>query len=159
MFEESEAEEKRRPPSFWLKIAVVVAVAMIVINAFRVNPPRDVANRPVPVVEDTKGPVVEEPVAIEADDIAPFRMSFPYASTLKGSFRVREKGNRVLVILVDEANRKKYIEGGEYATLTATGRNPAGKINRKLEAGTYYLIFDNRGGSASLIVDAAFMVE
>jgi len=159
MFEESEVEDKRRPPSFWIKIALVVAIAMIVINAIRVNPPEEKANRTAPVVEDTKGPIVQEPFTVEADGIAPYRMSFPYSSTLKGTFRARDKGNRILVMLLDEANRNKYLEGSEYTTLISTGRNPHGKIDRKLDAGTYYLIFDNRGGAKPQIVDANFSVE
>lgn len=159
MFAEAEVEEKRRPVSFWLKIVLVVAIAMIVINAIRVNPPEEKANRPAPAVEDTKGPVVEQPITVEADGIIPYRISFPYASTLRGSFRVREKGNRILVMVMDEENRNKYLEGAEYVTLVSTGRNPSGNVNRKLEAGRYYLIFDNRGNTEPVMVDAGFMVE
>lgn len=159
MFERSEVDGRGRPPSFWLKIVVVVAIALIVINAFRVNPPDAIARRQTPFVADTKGPIVQEPITVEVDDNNAYRMSFPYASTLKGSFRVREKGNRVLVLVLDEENRNKYLKGDEYSTLVSTGRNPSGKISRKLDAGTYFLVFDNRGGTAPQIVDAGFVVE
>jgi len=159
MFEESEVKENRRPPSFWLKIVIVVAGAMIVINAFRVNPPEEKMNRPAPVVEDKKGPLVQEPVTVAANSFEAFRMSFPYSSALKGSFRVLEEGNLVLVLVLDEANYTKYRAGGKFTSLVSTGRNPSGKIDRKLEAGTYFLVFNNRGGAEPQIVDANFAVE
>jgi len=159
MFEDSEVKEKRRPPSFWLKIVVVVAIAMIVINVFRVNPPEEKLNRPAPIVEDKKGSLVQEPVSIGSGEFVSYRMSFPYSSILKGSFRVGEKGNRVLVLVLDEENFAKYRDGGEFVSLVSTGLVPAGKINRKLEAGTYYLILDNREGTEPRSVDANFTVE
>ena len=159
MFEDSEVKEKRRPPSFWLKIVIVVAIAIIVMNAIRVNPPEEKMNRPAPFVEDKKGPLVHEPVTVEVNGFEVFRMSFPYSSTLKGSFRVRKKENGVLVLVMNEENYMKYREGENFTPLTSTDRNPSGKIDRKLDPGTYFLVFDNRGGAEQQVVDADFSVE
>ncbi len=159
MFKDSEIKEKRRPPSFWLKVVVVVAIALIVINAFRVKPPPEKVANSDPPVENTKGVLVDGPVAIEPDGFVSHRMSFPYRSTVKGMFRVRERGPRVTAMILDEENLNKWRQGSEYAAATSTGRVPAGRISRVLEAGTYFLVFDNRDGNKPLVVDASFTVE
>lgn len=76
MFEHSTVEEKGHPLSFWLKIIGVVAIALIIINVFRVNSPQGGGTPPVPVVEDTKGPVVQDAISIEPSGFVPYRIAF-----------------------------------------------------------------------------------
>lgn len=159
MFENSDLKEPRPLLMFWLKIILVVAAALAVVNFFRVNPPPDRAIDTPHIVEDTKGVVVKDVVEVAPGSIVSYRLSFPYRSRLKGSFRVREKGTRVLVMVTDETNLSRSPDAIDFSSIVSTGSVPKGVINTTLEAGTYFLVIDNRASIETALVDADFLVE
>ena len=160
MFETSEVREPRRSFSFWLTAAFVLIAILFVVNLVRVN------RRPVqmgdvkPFVEEHfEGSIANERSGIEPGETLPYRVHFNYRSTIKGNFRVVGGEPRVLLLILDESNYEAWARNGEFKSAVSTGKVPAGNVSRVLDAGTYFLIFDNRGSEKRAVLDIEMNAE
>lgn len=161
MFERSEVREPRRSASFWLTAAFVLVAILFVVNLVRVNrqPPRKVSNNQPFVEQHFEGTIANERSVVDAGETLPFRVHFNYRSTIKGNFRVVGGEPRVLFLLLDEKNYNAWAQNAEFAPAVSTGTVPAANVSRVLEAGTYFLIFDNRKSDKRAAVDIDLRAE
>ena len=161
MFENSEIKILRRGPSFWLTAAFCAAAVLFVINLVRVNRPRPqtLQTAKAPVEPHFQGTIANERSAIESGGTLPFRVHFNYRSRIKGNFRVARSEPRILFLILDEKNYEAWARGNEFTAAVSTGNVPAGEISRILDAGTYFLIFDNRSSEIRAVVDIHLRAE
>ena len=161
MFENSEIRILRRGPSFWLTAAFCAIAVLFIINLFRVNrPTTQPSASSTPIVErHFEGTIARERSIIEAGETLPFRVHFNYRSKIKGSFRVAGGEPRILFLVLDNKNYEAWARNVEFAAAVSTGQVPAGEASSVLEAGTYFLIFDNRGSDKRAVVDIELNAE
>ena len=162
MFEDSEIKELRRGPSFWLTAVFCAIAILFVINVFRVNRPHrfSSAAAPTPFVEEHfEGTIANERSVIEPGETLPFRVHFNYRSRIMGNFRVVGKEPRIPFLIVDEKNYEGWSGGREFVSAVSTGKVPSGTISRTLDAGTYFLIFDNRASDKRAVLDIDIRAE
>ena len=96
---------------------------------------------------------------IEAGETLPYRVHFNYRSSIKGSFRAANNDQRILFVILDEKNYQSWANGGEFKSAVSTGKVPAGEVSRILDAGTYFLIFDNRASDKRAVLDIDLRAE
>jgi hypothetical protein len=155
MFEDSEVKMPRRGRSFWFTAVFCVFAALFVFNIFRVNRPPTQTNETTRsfVQEHSEGQIALERSIVEGGDFLPFRVNFNYRSSIKGTFRVAGSEPRILFLILDDKNFESWRTGGEFTTFVSTGKVPSGTVSRVLEAGTYFIVFDNRGAEKRAVVD------
>lgn len=163
MFEHSDVPGRKRPLSFWLKIGAAVVFLLVIANAVRIN------REELPVVTGPdvrvdrfteKGDIVRGLIEVPAGDFLSYRFELPHRFTLKGRFQRIRRKDRITFHVLAEENFHLWKEGREFKFATSTGKVPAGEITRVLEAGTYYIVFDNRDEStASVALDANFEIQ
>lgn len=130
----------------WITIIGCVIIALFVINLLRVNQPAaspEASPAPAPELY-TRGSIVSGNIAIEPGGFLQYKLNFNYKSTVKGSFKVPYGKQWITCLILTEANFEKWKAGEQFETAASTGKVPSGKINRVLEAGVYYLLFENR---------------
>ncbi len=161
MFETSEVREPRRSFSFWLTAAFVTLAILFVANLVRVNPrpPESLVSATPFVEQHFEGQIANERAVIEAGETLPFRVHFNYRATIKGTFYTESNQQRVLFLILDEMNYDAWTRGAGHATAVSTGKVPSGNVARMLEAGTYFLIFDNRGSDRRVVVTVDLRAE
>lgn len=161
MFENSEIQILRRGPSFWLSAALCAIAVLFVVNLVRVNrqPQQNQPSANTFVEQHFEGRIANERSVIEPGETLPFRVHFNYRSTIKGTFRAANNEQRVLFVILDEKNYELWSRGGEYKTAVSTGKVPAANVSRVLEAGTYFLIFDNRASETRAVVEIDLRAE
>jgi hypothetical protein len=144
----------------WAWIAVVVIAILAVIQVLRVNPPAREPSAGPPVVRYTDGTVIDGQISLPAGDILSYPIRLNRTAYLKGEFKTG--GQKVLVecLVLDPENFVKWKQGNEPKTLVRTSKVPAGLVNRRLEAGEYHLVFDNRHSSEQAAkVTVSFSVD
>jgi hypothetical protein len=161
MFENSEIQIMRRGPSFWLSAALCAIAVLFVVNLVRVNrrPLQDHEAAGTFVEQHFEGKIANERSVIEAGETLPYRVHFNYRSSIKGSFRAANNDQRILFVILDEKNYQSWASGGEFKSAVSTGKVPAGEVSRILDAGTYFLIFDNRGADKRAVLDIDLRAE
>lgn len=145
-----------------LTIIGCVIVALFVINLIRLNPPAALQDEaPTPEVSShSDGPIVNGEIAIEPGSFLQYRLNFNYRSTIKGTFKVRYGSPWIACLILTEPNFEKWKAGQEFVATNSTGKVPKGVISRRLEAGVYYLVFDNRTSQQKATsAEADFSVE
>jgi hypothetical protein len=142
----------------WTMILIVVVIIVAGFQIFRVNRESPV-DQVVPVDKYTRGKVVDELLNIGAGSFVNFRINLNRRGRLFGTFAVRGVNASVRILVVDRQNFDSWQRGAEFNFISATGVLPGGKVDRTLEPGEYYLVFDNRNSTADRIVDADFKVE
>lgn len=154
MFENSEVRTTRRSAAFWLTLVFCLLAALFLINLVRVNvPDRKTAAATPFVAPHTEGTIASEVARIDAGGFLSFRANFIHRATVNGQFRVDGNGPWVTFLILDEDNYQKWRAGEEFAAAVSTGRVPSGRVARVLEAGTYFLIFDNRLSETDVVLD------
>lgn len=145
---------------FWLRIFVGVIAVVGIIQLIRVNRPAPVAEqRPAPV-KYTSGPVVEGTIEVPAGEFLSYEIKLNRHATLTGNFKTSGYKGTVGVIALDEANFANWRDGREFKWVSKTGALPGGNLTAKLQAGNYYLVFDNRhSADSNKVVEANFSVD
>jgi hypothetical protein len=124
-----------------------------------IRPAREPSAGP-PVVRYTDGTVIDGQISLPAGDILSYPIRLNRTAYLKGEFKTG--GQKVLVecLVLDPENFVKWKQGNEPKTLVRTSKVPAGLVNRRLEAGEYHLVFDNRHSSEQAAkVTVSFSVD
>lgn len=127
----------------WITVLVVIAAAIAVIQFMRANEPERQRNLPGASLYTT-GTVVDEVLAIPADQYLTFKLNFNKRMKVLGTHSTGDGRKRVLVMIISEADLEKWKAGEDVKPLSQTGYVPRGKIERVIEPGVYYLIYDNR---------------
>jgi len=160
MFETSEVREPRRSFSFWLTAAFIVLAILFVVNLVRVNRRTAQIEPAKSIVEEHfEGTIANERSVIEPGETLPYRVHFNYRSSIKGSFRVAGGEPRVQLLILDESNYEAWARSAEFKSAVSTGKVPAANVSLVLDAGTYFLIFDNRGSEKRAAVDIDLRAE
>ena len=130
--------------SFWLKIAVIVAVILLAANFFRVNREEpSQADRP-PRVEYSSGDVARGQFTIPEDGELSFRILLNRRALLKGDFKSLTRQQPIECLILDKENYDKRKAGGKWEAALRTGHIPGGKLNRELQPGDYRLVITSR---------------
>ena len=154
MFENPEAKISRRGAAFWVTMVFCALSVLFVLNLIRVNAPeRNVAKATPFVPPHTEGKIASELARIDAGSFLPYRANFNHRVTVKGQFSVDRDGPWITMLILDEKNYQQWQNGVDFTTLVSTGKVPFGKVNRVLEPGTYYFVFDNRGSDKDVFAD------
>ncbi len=127
----------------WIAIVAVVAAALAVFQFMRANAPERSTTRPVAPIYTT-GNVVDGSLAIPADEYRTFKLNFNKRTKVLGTHWTGDSRKRVLVMIIAEADLERWKAGEEVKPITQTGYVPRGKIERIIDPGAYYLIYDNR---------------
>ena len=144
----------------WPLIGCAVVVALVVIQAIRVNQPGAPLNDAAPIVRyANRGPLLTGKVTIGADEFHSMRFDLNRRAKLSGSFHTPTYKQSVTVLVLDELNFENWKAHLVYRALATTGAVPAGKVSPMLEPGTYYLVISNRGNANSQSVETEFNLE
>ncbi|MEO8647995.1 MAG: hypothetical protein ABI539_02395 [Acidobacteriota bacterium] len=152
-----------RRRSLWeLKWPIIIGAAvagLAFLQIARVNAPVPVTQTPE-VVRTTSGRIINGQLEIGAADYLAYRIDLNHRAKLKGSFRSSDGKRKIAGRVMAAADFENWRNGSEYAALSQTGYVPRGQINLVLEAGTYYLIFDNLASAdEKRLIDATFDVD
>ena len=154
MFENPDTKRSRRGAAFWVTMVFCALSVLFVLNLIRVNIPDRNSSKATPFVQPhTEGKIASELARIDAGSFLPYRANFNHRVTVKGQFSVDRAGPWITMLILDEKNYQQWQNGVDFATLVSTGKVPFGKVNRVLEAGTYYFVFDNRGSDKDVFAD------
>lgn len=141
---------------------MIIAVALLALGAlqiYRANRPRTVTNEPPPILQTT-GTIVDDVINIPAGGFVPYRMNFTHRVRVVGKFRAVDRRQTFACLLLTADNFEKWKQRSDYRSVAETGYLPGGKMNHVLEAGTYYLVFDNRNSTEKEIpIAATFSVQ
>jgi hypothetical protein len=160
MFESPETKRSQKSAAFWVTMVFCALSVLFVLNLIRVNiPERNAANAKPFVPPHTEGKIAYEVARIDAGSLLPYRANFNRRVTVKGQFSVDREGPWITMLILDEKNYQQWQSGGEFAAAVSTGKVPFGKVNRVLEPGTYYFVFDNRGSDKDVFADIDLNAE
>lgn len=98
-----------------------------------------------PSTQLIKSTIVSDPVVVEPRNFVSYKFQVPAAGgTVVGRFHAQGgSGNDIEVVIMDEDGVENFRNGHKVATYYNSGKLTVGKLNVKLDAGTYYLIFNN----------------
>ena len=152
---------ERSTSLIWIAIVVVVAAALAVFQFMRANSPGELqTNRPTTPIYTT-GSVVDGAMTIPSNEYRSFRLDFNKRTKVLGTHWTGDSRKRVLVQILSDPEFEKWKAGKEFVPVVQTGYVPRGKIERVMDPGVYYLIYDNRsteyGGDQKL--EASFTVD
>jgi hypothetical protein len=136
----------------WQIAGLVFLGIVAVIVLLRANAPVRTRQgvRTTPVYTD--GNIASGEITVAAGGIIKFKFDVQKRSQLRGSFATKGMPDAVTCLLLDDENFERMMRGEDLKTIANTGSVPGGRIERKLEQGVYYLVFDNRSGSKEVIV-------
>lgn len=135
-------------------------VAFVAILFFKANPPREHLDRDRPKITYTSGAFVSGPITVEPGGFLNYKFVINSRKRLSGKFTSAGYKGKVDCFVLDEQNFESFKTGGEFKKIVGTGAIPGGKIDRPLEPGTYYLVFDNRLGKEKVeLAEADFSIE
>ncbi len=139
---------------------IVVVIAILVIgNAYRVNRPVQKPMAP-PAPKYTYGTVVDEQFVVEKGSHRRFRFDLNRSTKLIGKYITAKRASNVGLLVLDEENYKKFEAREEFKPTVRTGNIPGGQVDRMMEPGTYYLVFDNtHEPEFDRVVEASFAVD
>jgi hypothetical protein len=152
---------ERSTSLIWIVVVVVVASALAVFQFMRANAPDETqTNRPTAPIYTT-GSVVDGVLTIPSNEYRSFRLDFNKRTKVLGTHWTGDSRKRVLAQILPDPEFEKWKAGQEFKPVTQTGYVPRGKIERVMDPGVYYLIYDNRsaeyGGDQK--VEASFTVD
>ena len=143
----------------WSVILAIVIVLLAGIQIYRVNRPKTtVSEIPAPVLQTT-GTIVDDAITIPPGGFMPYKMNFTHRVRVVGKFRAVDTKNKFATLLMTEDDFEKWKNGLEHKAVARTPYIPGGKMNHVLEAGTYYLVFDNQEPDKEIQLAATFNVE
>lgn len=108
------------------------------------------ANRPTEVIElphyyTEHGPFINENVSLDPAKYRAFKLDLNRTGRLQGAFLVPDRETNIGCFVFTEENYEKWKNGDISAeTIIFTGYVWAGSVDRKLDAGVYYIVLDNR---------------
>ena len=140
----------------WIFAAVLLALAAI--QVVRVNAPKPAEDQ-TEAFHATEGSVLDGNYIVPAGDLLAVRMDLNHRVKLTGRFRTPARRYLIETLVMDAANFERWKAGAGFERLSQTGAVPGGKISLVMEAGTYYLVLNNRGGSGDTPVEAHFSVD
>ncbi len=143
----------------WVAIIVAVIAIFIIANAYRVN---RTTPKPAATVAPkyTYGTVVDEKLIVEKGGYRHFRFDLNRRTKLAGRYITERRASNVGLLILDDDNFKKFVAGEEFKIEVRTGNIPGGQVDRMMEPGTYYLVFDNRHEPEfDRVVEASFAVD
>lgn len=103
--------------------------------------------------------IINQTVNINPSSAYSIQFTIPEGSTagrIAGGYKVTA-GSSVNVLVIDSQKYQSWQNGSQVSTLYESGPTASLKVNRKLEPGSYYLIFSNPAASA-ISVAAEFYV-
>jgi len=98
-------------------------------------------------------------LVIPAGDFYSTKINLNRRARLSGTFRTSSLKSVVSVLVLDQDNYDKWKMSSPHDAVTETGFVPGGKLSPVLEAGTYFLIIDNRASGESRSLSADFRLE
>ena len=144
----------------WQGAVVLGIAAFVVILVFKANPPKQRSEMERPKISYTSGAFVSGPVTVEAGGFLNYKFVLNSRKRLVGKFTTAGYKGKIDCIVLDEKNFELFKTGGEVQKLVGTGSIPGGKIDRSIDPGTYYLVFDNRLGKEKIdLEEADFSIE
>ncbi len=137
-----EARDKRSR-LIWSSIIGAAVVALLLIGFYKANTSTTkVAEAPHYYTEH--GPFINESITIEPGKDRAFKMDLNRPAVLQGTFGVPDQKTRIGCFVFTEENYQKWSKGDRDAdTVISTGYIWAGKFDRRLLPGVYYIVFDN----------------
>ncbi len=141
----------------WPWIVIVVLAILFGIRVLQIN-----KREPIPSqtpAYTAKGRLIWGDVTVPAGNHYSMRIELNRRARVSGVFRTAEVKKRVSVLLVKESDFESWKLDMNYNFVSRTGYVPWGKINPVLEAGTYFLIIDNRRNNYPQSVQAEFVLE
>lgn len=126
-----------------MAVILIVAAAVAGFQFLRANrpEPQAIASQ-APIY--TRGAVVDGLLNIPADEYRSFRLNFNKKTKILGTHWTGNSRKRVLVLILAESDFEKWKAGQEFNAVTQTGFVPRGKVERVMDPGVYYLVYDNR---------------
>ncbi|MGH9949041.1 MAG: hypothetical protein ACRD6X_17860 [Pyrinomonadaceae bacterium] len=158
MFESSEVKEQKHGAAFWFKIGGGVIVLLVILNTFRVNLPEAAEPAPLPSIH-TEGKIADGRTVIEPGGFWSYRVNFNYSAAIKGYYRVAGGRPKITFVILDAANFEKWSSGSEFLGETSIRDLASGQFERKLNAGEYFLVFDNRNSQNPAVLDLSIWVK
>lgn len=141
----------------WPLIVIAVLALIVGIQMLRVNKPEPVA--PETSAYTARGFLTSGDVLIPAAGYHSIRIDLNRRARVSGVFRTPDVKSRVSVLVLSEANFDNWKLGEDFVPITQTGYVPGGKISPVLEAGSYFLVIDNRRNDTAQKVRAEFELE
>lgn len=144
----------------WPVIAVVVVLALAAIQVIRVNRFEKKVDEQVPTTKYTgAGPLLTGNLSIEANTFHATRMDLNRKARLTGKFNTPSSKQRVMVLVLDDANFENWKAQREYRAVVTTGVVPGGRINPVVGPGTFFLVIDNRASDKTQSVETDFILD
>jgi hypothetical protein len=160
MFQKNDHENLIRK-WMWPIILVAVLLLFATIQILHVNTPRPSASTPPSDLDayTTPGSLVSGNLVIPPGDFYSTKINLNRRARLSGTFRTSSLKSFVSVLVLDQDNYDKWKMSAPHEAVTETGFVPGGKLSPLLEAGTYFLIIDNRASGESRSLSADFRLE
>ncbi len=97
--------------------------------------------------------IINQTVNISPNSIYPIKFTIPndaVSGRVAGGFRVTS-GDQVNALVIDEKDYQSLVKNSPVSALYESGLTVSKKINRKLDPGSYYLIFRNQSAGNSSV--------
>ncbi|MEP7147315.1 MAG: hypothetical protein ABI857_00335 [Acidobacteriota bacterium] len=141
----------------WPLIVIVVLAILFGIRVLQINK-REPISHQAPAYTTT-GRLMWGDVTVPAGDHFSMWLELNRRAKVSGAFRTSEVKRRVSVLVIKDSEFDSWKLDLNYDFVSRTGYVPGGKINPVLEAGTYFLIIDNRRNNYDQLVRAEFSLE
>jgi hypothetical protein len=143
----------------WQAAILVFVAAVVALLMFRANRPGPGSQPGAAKIEYTFGTIIDGTINVEPGTFLNFRFDLNRRTILKGDFTTLAGKTKIACFVVDAKNFDLLGSGSEFERVVNTGDVLAGRIYKGLEPGTYYLVFDNRGGGEAVRVNTNFAVN
>lgn len=138
------------------QIAGLVFLAMLVaIILFRANAPSRQRGQRVIQGPDrlyANGNIAAGQINVPAGEMVKFEFALNRRARLRGSFATKGLPDQVICLVITAAELEKMSTGASFSAIANTGSVPGGRIDRRMEPGEYYLVFDNRAGATEMVL-------
>lgn len=151
--------EGRRVNWGWPAIIGVAVIAIAILQAVRVNRPRESILRDETRLYSQKGPVLAGTISIPPGEFYQTRINLNRRAKLVGEFQTPGIRDRVAAAVINEADIELWKAGADVKALAKVGYVPGGKISVALEPGVFLLVMDNRDGESLRVVRVDFRLE
>jgi ferric-dicitrate binding protein FerR (iron transport regulator) len=143
----------------WQAAVLVFVAAVVALLMYRANRADHRSEPGAAKIEYTFGTIIDGPINVDPGSFLNFRFDLNRRTMLKGEFTTLAGKTKIACFVVDARNFDLLGSGSEFEKVVNTGDVLAGKIFKKLEPGTYHLVFDNRGGDAAVRANTNFAVD
>lgn len=151
--------DRIRPHILFVAIVAFAAVVAAIL-LFRANPPAELRTEKQTKRTFTYGNFITGPLTVPKNELLAFKFELNRKAGLKGKFVTENYKPRLAVVVVSPEGLETMKGGGGVTPITTTGEVPGGVVSRSFEPGVYYVVFDNRKGSADVLVqEADFSIE